>query len=224
MRVLTGLHVMSNAQSAALIDTLTDPLLRALASRGQIRRFPRNAVVISEGEEGNVLYIILSGHVKVYSSNSQGKEVVLDTYGPGEYVGEMALDAGARSASVITVEPCACAVVTRSALAESVVQNPTFAVNLISELIRRLRTATENVKRLALMDVYGRVAHLLLSLTTERDGKGMVKERLSQREIANRVGASREMVNRVVKSLSAGGYISVSKGRITVNRQPPQYW
>src|SRR5882672_10797122 len=88
------------------IDLLEDPALRTIADRGRVRSFPRNVIIINEGDPGDALYVILSGKVKVYSANAQGKEVVLNILGPGEYVGEMALDAGLRSASVITLEPC----------------------------------------------------------------------------------------------------------------------
>src|SRR5438445_4478231 len=108
------------AQTLSPIDLLQDPILRAIADRGQVRRYCKNTVIINEGDVGDSLYIILSGKVRVYSTDTQGKEVVIDTHVPGEYVGEMALDAGLRSASVVTMEPCVCSVVTRKVFTESI--------------------------------------------------------------------------------------------------------
>jgi len=151
--------------------------------------------------------------------------MVLDIHGPGDYVGEMALDGRPRAASVITMEPTVCSVLTRDALREAIAGNPDFAMNLICTLIERARIATENVRNLALMDVYGRVARLLLSLAVEQpDGKMVVPERLTQQDIADRVGASRDMVSRIFKDLTAGGYVTVVDRQITINRKPPARW
>jgi len=145
-------------------------MVRALAERGQIRSFPKNTVIINEGDRGDSMYIIIAGRVKVFVSDDQGREMVLDDHGAGDYVGEMALDGRPRSASVMTMEPTTCSIVTRDALRAAVAGNPDFALGLIATLIDRARIATDNVKNLALMDVYGRVARLLLSMAREVDG------------------------------------------------------
>jgi CRP/FNR family cyclic AMP-dependent transcriptional regulator len=171
------------------LSTLSDDVLRDIAARGQVRKFQKNAVIIQEGDAGDSMYIILSGRVKVYASDDSGKEVILDIFGPGEQVGEMVLDGGPRSASVVTLEPSTFAVVSRTELRDYVVQHPDFAVYLISRLIKRTRNATNNIKTLALMDVYGRVARLLLSLADDVEGKLVVRDKLTQQDIADRVGA-----------------------------------
>jgi CRP/FNR family cyclic AMP-dependent transcriptional regulator len=209
----------------AQIEAIADPMVRELARRGQVRNIARNSVFIHEGERGDSLFVILSGRVKVFVADEEGREMVLDIHGPGDYVGEMALDGRPRSASVIAMEPTVCSVLTRDALRSVIAGNPDVAMNLIGTLIERARIATDNVRNLALMDVYGRVARLLLSLAVEQpDGRMIVPERLTQQDIADRVGASRDMVSRIFKDLTIGGYVTVADRQITLNRKPPPRW
>ena len=203
---------------------LGEDTLRAIAASGVVRHFPKSAVLINEGEQGDSIYIVLSGRVKVYACNEAGKEVVIDFHGPGEYVGEMALDGAPRSASVMTVEPTTCAVVKGVHFRDFILAHPDFALNLIEKLIQRARLATENVKSLALTDVYGRLVRLLLSLAQERDGRLVVPDRLTQQDIAERVGASRDMISRLMKDLVAGGYVAIEDRAITILRKPPPGW
>jgi len=198
--------------------------LRAIAASGVVRQFPKNMVLINEGDQGDSLYIVLSGKVKVFASNEAGKEVVIDFHGPGEYVGEMSLDGAPRSASVMTVEPTACAVVSRAHFREFVLTHPDFALHLIEKLIGRVRLATENVKSLALSDVYGRLARLLQALAQERDGRQVITEKLTQQDIAERVGASRDMISRLMKDLVAGGYLAIAERTITILKRLPSAW
>jgi CRP/FNR family cyclic AMP-dependent transcriptional regulator len=209
----------------ARIEALADPLVRDLARGGQVRSMPRNSVFIHEGERGDSLFVILSGRAKVFVADADGREMVLDIHGPGDYVGEMALDGQPRAASVMAMEPTVCSVLTRDALRAAIVANPDLAMSLIFTLIERMRIATEKVRNLALMDVYGRVARLLLSLAVEQpDGRLVVPERLTQQDIADRVGASRDMVSRIFKDLTTGGYVTVVDRQITINRKPPARW
>lgn len=200
-------------------------LLDELAHRGMQRRYPRNVVLIQEGDRTDSIYIVLSGRIKAYVESSAGREFVLGLYGPGEYVGEMALDGGPRSASVITVEPTVCSVVTREVLTAFIRLHPEFAFDLLSRVIRKARMATESVRSLALLDVYGRIARLLQSeaIATGESNIAMV-ERLSHQEIANRVGCSREMVSRIIKDLTVGGYLAVGKKGIALLRRLPPAW
>ncbi len=213
---------MSTPEQA--IAAIEDPVVRQLATRGQIRSFAKNTVFINEGDQADSLFIIVSGRVKVFVSEQQGREMILDIQGPGQYVGEMALDGRPRSASVMTLEATTCSLVTREALKAALVGNPDLAMALIEKLIDRARIATETVKHLALTDVYGRVSRLLLSLARERDGKLVVPERLTQQDIADRVGASRDMISRIFKGLTTGGYVTVTDRQITLNRRPPSRW
>ena len=203
---------------------LDEQELRALSGEGVVKSFPRNSVIVNEGDETDSLYIILTGRVKVYVGDESGREVVLGTQGPGEYFGEMVLDGGPRSASVMTLDPARFAVIPKGRFREFLRNHPEFAIHLVEKLIQRTRVLTENVKSLALMDVYGRVARLLLKLAVEEGGKLVIHEKLTQQDIASRVGASREMISKIFKDLSTGGYITIEHKRITINKTPPRHW
>jgi len=198
------------------LANVTDSGMRMLASLGWLHRMPPQTVFINEGDPSDSAYVILSGRVKVFASDPDGNEIVLNICGPGECLGDMALDGGPRSASVVTLDRVACAVVARDALRKAVAGDPDFAMRLITTLIRRNRLATSKIKGLALQGVRERVLSLLQGLSVERDGTHIVGERLSQTEIANRVGASRDMVGRVFKELQADGSIRLDRRQITL--------
>jgi CRP/FNR family transcriptional regulator, cyclic AMP receptor protein len=207
--------MVKQAQDVYSLAAVADPMLRELASLGPTRSYRKGTVIISEGDPGDSVYIILSGRVKIYVSDDDLHEMILDTRGAGEYVGEMSMSGGVRSASVACMEDSVFSVLTRRTLSEFIKANPDFAMSMISTLISRVRLTTDLVKDLALRDVYERVARLLMQLAVEQpDGRLMVAERLSQAEIAKRVGASRDMVNRIFKELTAGEYIKLDDGRI----------
>jgi CRP/FNR family transcriptional regulator, cyclic AMP receptor protein len=199
--------------------------LRTLASRGQPRRYRKGTLLIQEGDFGDTLFIVLAGRVKAYSSGSRDREIVYGVYGPGEYLGELSLDGGPRSASVVTLEPTSCVVVTRKALQEHIAANPEFAFELLARVIRRARLATQSARSMALLDVYGRVSECLKQLAVvQADGSSLIVERLTHRDIAERVGCSREMVSRLLKDLEGGGYLRVQASRITITKELPSRW
>ncbi len=204
--------------------TLSDADLMAVGSHGVARTYPKNTIIVSEGDRTDSLYVILEGRVKVYVSDDAGHEVLLLTQGPGEYFGELVLDEGPRSASVMALEPARFLVVPKKDFRDFVVRNPAFALSLNEKLIARVRSLTASVKSLALMDVYGRVARLLLELAEERDGGMVITQRLTQQDMASRIGASREMVSRILKDLSVGGYLTQSRTGIVLHRKPPEHW
>ena len=215
---------MPPVEAEQLIAALESPSLRELAARGRVQSFRKDVVIIQEGDYGDTLYILLSGRVKVFATGDNDREVVIDSHGAGEYVGEMSLDGGPRSASVITVEPTVCSVVTRVTLRDHIAKHPDFAFDLMAKVIRRARRATMNVKNLALLDVYGRVARLLTDLAVEREGQRVVPERLTHQDIADRVGSSREMISRLFKDLTTGGYLEVQDRLITLKKPLPPAW
>jgi CRP/FNR family cyclic AMP-dependent transcriptional regulator len=199
--------------------------LRALAARCEPRRYRKGMLLIQEGDQGDTLYIVLSGRVKAFSTDEREREIVYGVYGPGEYLGEMSLDGGPRSASVITLEPTVCAVITRHTLREHIAANPEFAFELLARIIHRARMATQSARSMALLDVYGRVVRLLEHLAVvQSDGTRIVEERLTHQEIANRVGCSREMVSRLMKDLETGGHVSNDQGRLVVAARLPSHW
>jgi CRP/FNR family transcriptional regulator, cyclic AMP receptor protein len=214
---------MTKLDSVSLFSALPQMELDALAGRGA-RSFPKNAVVVNEGDETDSLYVILSGRVKFFVSEDGGKDFVLGTAGPGEYFGEIALAGGPRSASVITTEPCRFVIIPKSEMKSFLASYPDVALHLICHLSQRIRTLTENAKSLALLDVYGRVTKALLELAVEQDGKLMVPDKLTHQELANRVGASREMISRILKDLCSGEYIEQTPKGIIVHKKPPAHW
>ncbi len=214
-----------NLKKISLFEGLPDEDLQAISDLAVTRHYAKNTLIICEGDRSDSLYIVLSGKVKVLLNDEEGKEVTLNIQGEGEYFGELAmLDNAPRSASVMTLEKTRLAVVSKSAFDECLECNPKIALTVIQGLARRLRELTENVRSLALMDVYGRVAHTLLDLAEERDGKLVVTQRLTQRDIASMVGASREMVSRILRDLTLGGYISTKNKVITIHERLPSAW
>jgi len=198
--------------------------LSALAASVVTRRFPKHAVLINEGEQGDSLFIVVSGRLKVYASNDAGKEIVIAMHGPGECVGELSLDGSPRSASVVTTEPTTCAILSRAQFRELLREHPDFALYLIDKLIERVRRTTESVKSLALSDVYGRLSGLLCQLARDVDGRMVVPEKLSYQDIAERVGSSRDMISRLMKDLIAGGYLAVEDHTIVFLKRLPPAW
>jgi CRP/FNR family cyclic AMP-dependent transcriptional regulator len=211
-------------QSGAAAASFSEQLLRELSGRAITRAFPGNAVIVSEGDGTDALYVVLSGKVKVFLANENGKEVLLNVEGPGDYFGEMVLDGGTRSASVMTLEPSRFLVIPRTDMEAFLGRHPEFAMSLIHKLIKRIRVLTDNVKSLALQDVYGRVRRMLQELALEQDGKQVVAEKPTQQEMASRVGASREMVSRILKDLARGGYIEIAGKRIVIHKKLPLEW
>lgn len=210
--------------SSAQLAAIGDAFVRELAALGRVRTYPRNTVFITEGDSSDAVFVILTGKVKAFVSDAEGHELILNTQHAGDYVGEMALDGKPRSASVVTLEPTTFSVVQREPLREAIRRNPDFALDMIGKVIERAREATDNVKNLALLDVYGRVARLLLNMAVESDGKLRIPDKITQQEIAERVGASRDMVSRIFRDLTVGGYITVENRFITINKKPPARW
>jgi CRP/FNR family cyclic AMP-dependent transcriptional regulator len=209
----------------ALFSSLDSNELESLSARAVTRTYRKNTIVINEGEVGDSMYVVLSGQLKAFLSEDEGKEFIINTIGPGEYFGEMSLfDASQRSASVITTETTQLLVISKASFDDCMSRHPSIAHHIIKGLISKLRISTENVRSLALMDVYGRVAHLLLRLAEEVDGKLVVKEKLTQQDIADRVGSSREMVSRILKDLKIGNYIELRDKQIVINEKLPPHW
>lgn len=193
-----------------LFEGLTEAELAALAESSVQRQYPKNTVILNENDSADSLYIIESGRVKVYCSDRNGKEYIVNTMGPGEYFGELALlDDERRSASVRTMEKSGFTIVYKDEFNAVLDRHPNIARTLARNLARRIRRLTRDVKSLALQDVYGRVSSLLTRMARPPvDGAAaMISDKLTQQDIADRVGASREMVARILKDLTIGGYI-----------------
>jgi CRP/FNR family transcriptional regulator, cyclic AMP receptor protein len=183
--------------------------VRALARRGEVCRYAKGTLLIQEGLPGDTLYVVLQGRLRVFGSHtSSDRELTYGTYGAGEYVGEMGLDGGPRAASVLTLGPTVCSVITRRTLEQHLADEPGFAFELLTKVIRRARAATFNAKQMALNDVYGRLKLLLeAAAVLQPDGSRVVVSHQSQREMADQLGCSRPMVSRLMKDLLAGGHV-----------------
>jgi CRP/FNR family transcriptional regulator, cyclic AMP receptor protein len=206
------------------VEVLPQPLLEKIAAVATVRTFPKRAIIVTEGDETDSLYVVLSGKARVYVADEKGREVQLNQLGPGEYFGEVTLDGGPRSASVMAIEDTRCAIVKRGELTPFLEAHPELALHIVRKLAHRVRELTENVRSLALMDVYGRVARLLLELAEEKEGKLVIDEALTHRDIAARVGASREMISRIFSDLAEGGYVRREDGHLIIARKPPPRW
>jgi len=166
-----------------------------------------------------------SGKAKAFLSDEEGKEIVLNTHGPGDYFGEIAmLDDAPRSASVITLEKTSISIISKGDFEDCLFRNPKLALKVIHDLAKRIRDSTENVRSLALLDVYGRVARLLLQLAEDDNGQLIIKEKLTHQDIADRVGSSREMITRILKDLKMGGYLEIEDRNIIIKEKLPSGW
>jgi CRP/FNR family cyclic AMP-dependent transcriptional regulator len=217
-----------SAASTDLVSATTASMseaLRALAARGDTRRYRKGTLLIQEGDRGDTLYIILAGRLRAYSGSNNGREITYGTYGPGEFLGEMSLDGGPRSASVITEEASTCAVVTRRSIEALIAEQPAFAFELLAKVIRRARAATLSARQMALNDVYGRLKLRLESLAVPQpDGKALIAERATHQALASQLGCSREMVSRLMKDLVAGGYLDRHAPPCRLLRALPMRW
>jgi len=205
-------------------DLATDDLAQ-LAQRATLKRFPKNAILVNEGDETDSLYIIRSGKVKIYLSDEEGKELVLGIQGPGDYFGEIALlDESPRSASAMSMEECKIYVLSKPQFEEFLKQDTAVCLRVMRGLTRRLRELTDSVRDLALLDVYGRTTKALTNMAEDKDGQLVITHKLTHKDLAAMVGSSREMVSRIMKELSRGGYITVEKDRLIINQRLPARW
>lgn len=199
-------------------------LLESIAQKGVVRRYPKRTILVHEGDATDTLFIVLEGAVRIYTETDDGKPFDLGTLGPGEYFGELALDGGPRAASVVTLIPTTCALVTSRALREFIATHPDFGTHLIYRLIGRIRAMTDDVKGLA----HGRVYHRLVALLNRESVPTAEGSRLlplmTHQEIANRIGSARPMVTRLLRDLRIGGYIRIEGRRIFILKNLPANW
>ena len=208
-----------------LFSSLNEMQLDQLAAGSVRKNYPRGRTIVAEGEPSQSLYILLSGRAKVQRSDSEGKEVILAVIGPREFFGEMSLiDDAPRSASVITIESSDFMAINKDSFKAVLVQSPDISMQIMRGLVRRLREADKKIETLALLDVYGRVARVLLDVSENVDGERVVKSKLPRQEIAKMIGASREMVSRVMKGLEIDGYIvPMGEGKLVLREKISSY-
>jgi CRP/FNR family cyclic AMP-dependent transcriptional regulator len=214
---------MTTEQNLFPFLDLDEQVLKEMVPQGVVRSYSKNTLIIQEGDISNSLYVILAGTVKVFLSDENGREYVLGLIGRGDYFGEVALDGGPRSASIMTQDACRFFVIPKTEVKTLIESHPDFSRDLIGRLIRKIRSLADSVHNLALLNVYCRLLKFIEEQALPREDGRVSTERLTQQEIAGRIGASREMVNRILTDLSNCGYISVESKRIFVHKKLPEH-
>ncbi len=202
-----------------LFDELDQDIVKNIESLAATRSYPKNTIVINQGDDSDAFYLVLSGELLVLILHEDGRQIVLGTLQPGDYFGELScLDGDARSATIMTKEASKCLVLSKDGFHNLCSEHPSLIWALIRDLVRKLRKSTRKIEELAFMDVYGRVARYLSEI---QDDDRVIEKRMTHQDIAYAVGASREMVSRIMKELSGRGYIKQAKGRIQILKNLP---
>lgn len=205
---------------------LSDDAIQSLATKAKPAKFPKNATIINEGDETTSLYVILTGKVRVFSSGDHSKEVTLLIQEAGSYFGELALLSDEpRSASVMTLEQTVCGVISKYDFIQWLMVRPEVAISLLGVMSDKIRGLTEKVKQLAMSNVYERVIKVLQEIAvTQEGGAQVISPKPTQAELANMVGSSREMVNKVMKQLEIGGYVIAEDKILRIVKKFPASW
>jgi len=207
-----------------LFATLPDDTLNLLAHKGVTRSVRKHTVIVSKGDRSTSFYVLLSGAARVYIDDENGREAVLNILGPGDCFGELALLGNIpRSANVIATQPCRLLMLHAETFQDAVLTHPETGMKIIRQLAMRVVELSEEVGSLALLDVYGRLARLIDKESIERDGRH-VMPRFTHQELASRIGASREMVTRILRDLVKGEYLDIGDKEIIIRRSLPRGW
>jgi CRP/FNR family cyclic AMP-dependent transcriptional regulator len=208
-----------------LFAGLTAEQIDFIAAGAKIQNFPRGAVIITQGDLSDSLFVLLSGRLKVYIAGDNGREILLDFIEPDDTFGELSLlDGHPRSATVIAVESVRLARLPKEHFLYCLEKYPAAALALLKNLAERSRGLVSKVSNLGLLDVYGRVVNVLMACADKDDNGCYVTKPITHQELANSVGASREMITRILNDLKKGGYISIQKQQITMRHQLPNRW
>jgi CRP/FNR family transcriptional regulator, cyclic AMP receptor protein len=194
--------------------------LKLLAAQGPQQSFAKGELVFNDGDPGDAIYILLKGRVRAYGSSVSGKEITYGYIDAGEYFGEMTLDGGKRSASIEAMEPSVCVIVTNAQVQAFMQDHPKFGTEMLHTVIRRARQSTDNARNIALLDVYSRLKHTIEKMTPVL----AVGVNTTQLELAADVGASREMVSKLLKDLEIGGYINIQSRKLSRLKALPVRW
>lgn len=218
-------EVFLNLKKISFLSKLPDDAITSLAERAKSVRFPKQAVIISEGDETRSLYIMISGKVRVFTRDEKSKEVTLQVQESGSYFGELALLGNEpRSASVETLENTVCAIISKDDFKHWLVSHPDVVIVLLSELSEKVRQLTEKVKQMALSNVYERTIKVLQDMAVKEGNISVIHNRPTQQELANMVGSSREMINKIMKELTKGGYVVIKDKTLRIENKLPACW
>ncbi len=206
-------------EKVALFSDLNLDEIAKLETIGQERTVPKNTMVISEGDDSDSLYIVLKGKAHAMRSDESGRQLIINSFGPFEYFGEMSFfDRNVRCATVITKVKSTLFVLPRKGFSDFAAQHPQIYENVIMALLEKLRKATQQIEELAFLDVYGRLTRVLIE---NQNSDGFIEEKMTQQELADRVGSSRETVNRIFNELVTGGFLTKERGRIQLLKKLP---
>ena len=215
---VVGRSTLTLLQKIPMFAALPEVQLERLARMAVPRKAARHATIVRAGDSTDSLFVIVSGGAKVLNRDEEGREVILTLLGTGECFGEMGMiDGSPRSADVIADENCELLLIAKRDFVAALAENFELCLDIMKSLVLRLREANRKIESLALMDVYGRVAKLLLDFSAVENGRRVIRRKVSKQDMAKMVGASREMVSRVMKDLEGRGYIRVEPGCIVLN-------
>ena len=220
MAMLSNLDLI---RRVPLFSLLTNDQAQGIADSVVKRRFRRGEIVVEHGKKSNALYILLTGRARVLTADSRGREVILAVLQPGDYVGEMSLiDNEPHSATVRAEVQTDMLILGRPEFTRCLPENSSLSYAIMRGLVYRLRAADRQIESLALLDVYGRVARTLLDMAEDVDGIKIIRHKVSRQDMAKVVGASREMVSRVMKDLEERGVIETQEnGSVIIKDRLP---
>ena len=196
------------------------PDLHLLATLGKQKNFKKGALIFKDGDNGDGFYILLEGCVRAFGSAISGKEITYGYVTAGEYFGELTLDGGSRSANVEAMEPSLCVIVSNAQLEAFMQEHPKFGTEMLHTVIRRARQSTDNARSIALMDVYTRLKRAIEKITPELSKNIGI----THSELAADVGASREMVSKLLKDLEVGSYVKMQNRQLSRLKALPERW
>lgn len=202
-----------------LFSNLSPDQVQSIGAHAALRVYEKGEVIIRQGDPADSFFIIVAGQVRVYvtDTNDSDKEVILTTLSAGEFFGEMSmLNHEPRNASVAALERCHVQVLSHRLFMTVLERSPDISLRIMETLVRRLREADRRISTLALMDVPSRISRTLFELAILSNGRRIVGEYLTQKDLASMVGSSREMVNRTLRDLQQNGVIEMSGRSITI--------
>lgn len=215
----------SHAKNIPFLSSVSEEALTVLVQKAKTVKYPKQAIIISEGVEANAFFIILSGKVRIFSSDDKSREVTLLIQEPGSCFGEIALLTDEqRSFSVMTLEKTVCAVISKNDFIKWLMNYPDVTFTLLGVLSEKIRQLTDKLKEMALSNVYERTVKALQELAVVEGNVSVIHNKPTQQELASMVGASREMVGKIMHDLTKGGYVETGNKTLIINKKLPSSW
>jgi CRP/FNR family transcriptional regulator, cyclic AMP receptor protein len=232
--IITNLHPFPSEEAELsvpqtkniyLVPNISAEASTALMGNAKTLTYSKQTVIVSEGNEAHALYMIYSGQVRVFCADDKGREVTLNIQGPGTYFGESDLLADQpSSSSVVSLEKVVCKVISKSDFNFWLINYPEVKNHFLRVLSEKNRKLTEKLKQMALSNVYERTVQTLQEMAVAEGDTSVVHNRASHQELASMVGASREMVNKIMIELTKGGYVKKVNKTLIINRMMPSSW